>query len=80
MSASSRWNPRIGVTYTVLNSQIADTLVRERLMAMLFGLEPNDPLTLVGAVAGLATVALTASYAPARRAARIEPNTALRID
>ena len=47
---------------------------------LLFGLEPDDPVTLVVAVVGLATVALAASYAPARRASRIEPNTALRID
>jgi len=30
-------NPRIGVTYTVMTTQIADTLVRERLMATLSG-------------------------------------------
>jgi putative ABC transport system permease protein len=47
---------------------------------LLFGLEPHDPVTLGVAVVGLAAVALAASYAPARRAARIEPNTALRID
>jgi ABC-type antimicrobial peptide transport system permease subunit len=48
--------------------------------SLLFGLEPDDPITLGVAVVGLAAVALAASYAPARRAARIEPNTALRID
>ncbi len=48
--------------------------------AMLFGLEPHDPLTLGVAVMGLAAVAFAASYAPARRAARIEPNTALRVE
>jgi ABC-type antimicrobial peptide transport system permease subunit len=47
---------------------------------LLFGLEPHDPVTLGVSVVGLAAVALAASYAPARRAARIEPNTALRID
>jgi predicted permease len=151
-------SPRIGVAYTLLDAQIADTLVRERLMAtlsgffgglavvltlvglygvvaytvarrtneigirmalgasrgnvvsmilreagalvligivtglllalaggkaaaaMLFGLQPYDPLTLAAAVASLAAVAFAASYAPARRAARIEPNTALRVE
>jgi putative ABC transport system permease protein len=46
--------------------------------AMLFGLKPYDPATLVMAVAILAAVAVTASYLPARRAARLEPMMALR--
>jgi putative ABC transport system permease protein len=151
-------NPRIGVTYTVMATQIADTLVRERLMAtlsgffgglaaaltliglygviaytvarrtneigirvalgasrsnvlsmilreagllvsigitagivlalaggsaagaLLFGLEPYDPLTLAFAAALLSAVAIAASYFPARAAARIDPMVALRIE
>ena len=46
--------------------------------AMLFGLQPSDPVTLLMAVAGLATVAAAASYLPARRAARLDPMVALR--
>jgi putative ABC transport system permease protein len=46
--------------------------------ALLFGLGPQDPVTLVSAVALLATVALAASYLPALRAARLEPTVALR--
>jgi predicted permease len=45
---------------------------------MLFGLKPNDPTTIAGAMAMLALVALLASYAPARRASRLEPMQALR--
>jgi putative ABC transport system permease protein len=151
-------DPRIGVTYTVMTSQIRDTLVRERLLAtlsggfgglaaaltvvglygliaytvtrrtteigvrmalgatraniarlmlretslllaagvvlgvvaalaggraaaaLLFGVKPYDPLTLAGAVVGLAIVAFAASYLPARRATRIEPVAALRVE
>ncbi len=151
-------NPHIGVTYTVMTTQIADTLVRERLMAtlsgffgglaaaltlvglygviaytvarrtneigirmalgagrgavlsmilreagllvsigiaaglalalaggsaastLLFGLKPDDPLTLACAAALLAAVALAASYLPARAASKIEPIVALRIE
>jgi hypothetical protein len=45
---------------------------------MLFGLEPNDPLTLLMAACGLAAVAIVASYLPARRAANLSPTVALR--
>lgn len=46
--------------------------------AMLFGLKPYDPATLVFAVVGLGAVAIAASYIPARRAAALQPMTALR--
>jgi predicted permease len=46
--------------------------------AMLFGLQPHDPLTLAIAMSVLATVAVAASYLPARRASRLDPMVALR--
>ena len=45
---------------------------------LLFGVEPNDALTYVVVLAVLVTVAVLASFVPARRAAKIEPLTALR--
>jgi ABC-type antimicrobial peptide transport system permease subunit len=48
--------------------------------SLLFGLEPWDPATLMFAAGVLATVALAASYLPARAAARISPVTALRVE
>jgi predicted permease len=45
---------------------------------LLYGLKPWDPTTLVIATAGLGLVATLASWIPARRAARLEPTTALR--
>jgi len=46
--------------------------------ALLFGLKPRDPVTLLMATVLLAVVALTASYLPARRAARLDPIASLR--
>jgi putative ABC transport system permease protein len=46
--------------------------------AMLFGLKPYDSGTLALAAALLAAVTVAASYLPARRAARLEPVSALR--
>jgi ABC-type antimicrobial peptide transport system permease subunit len=46
--------------------------------SLLFGLKPNDPATLIGAMLLLGGVALVASLGPARRAARLDPMQALR--
>ena len=47
---------------------------------LLFGVTPTDPFTYVTSAIGLIAVALAASYAPARRAARIDPIVTLRAD
>jgi putative ABC transport system permease protein len=48
------------------------------LTSMLFQVKPNDPLVYLGVAVLLGSVTLLASYAPARRAARIDPLSALR--
>ena len=46
--------------------------------SFLYGLPPNDPLTLFLAAAVLAGVAFVAGYLPARRASLLDPMTAIR--
>jgi predicted permease len=48
--------------------------------ALLFGVEPYDPVTLTASVALLLGIAALATFAPARRAAHIDPVRALRLD
>ena len=57
------------------------SLAATRLLeGVLVGVEPTDPSSFAGAAAVLATVALLASWIPARRAARIDPAEALRAE
>ncbi|HLK67277.1 MAG TPA: ABC transporter permease [Bryobacteraceae bacterium] len=46
----------------------------------LYGVAPDDPLTLTAAAGLLVAVALGAAYLPARNAARLDPMTALRAE
>jgi len=46
--------------------------------ALIFGMQPNDPLTLILAVVVLAAIATLASFLPAKRASTLNPIQALR--
>ncbi|HEX5235642.1 MAG TPA: FtsX-like permease family protein [Silvibacterium sp.] len=53
-------------------------LLTRSVQSMLFGLKPDDPLTLASAALLLLAVALLASFDPARAASRVNPIEALR--
>ena len=46
--------------------------------SQLYGIQPNDALTIAAATLGIAFVALLAGYVPAQRATRVDPMRALR--
>jgi putative ABC transport system permease protein len=62
----------IGITSAILLCRL--------MVGMLFELKPSDPWTLFSVSLLLAAIAALASYLPARRAARIDPVQALRIE
>ena len=72
-------------TLTLLGVGVGSGLVLSMAAArgansLLYGLQANDPLTLLGAAGFLSSVALAASYIPAYRASRVDPMNALRYE
>ena len=64
----------LGVAIGVAVSWYASRFVEK----LLYGLRPQDPLTLVLAALVLASVGALAGWLPARRAARIDPAIVMR--
>ena len=59
---------------------VAALMLTRALGSMLQGVTPTDPLTFATVVAVTGVVAIAASLGPARRAGRIDPNVALRVE
>jgi len=70
-----------GVTLTIvgtlLGAGVALGLTRY-VNSMLYGVQTDDPFTMIGAAVLLTVVALAACYIPARRTTRVDPMVALR--
>jgi predicted permease len=66
----------VGAVVGVLGALAGTTVIR----GWLYGIERNDPTTIVAAAAVLIVVALFASYLPALRAARVDPIRAMRAE
>ncbi len=64
-----------------LGAGLLGSLAASRLLAsQLYGVAPNDPLSIAGVMTVLLAVALGACWIPARRATRVDPLTALRFE
>jgi len=65
-----------GLAVGLIGARLAAVLVR----SLLFGVDPLDPVALVGVTCVLLIAAALACYLPARRAARLDPVIALRCE
>jgi putative ABC transport system permease protein len=59
---------------------VAATLLAPAIASQLYGVSPRDTRTLAAVAVSLIAIAVLASYIPARRATRVDPLTALRVE
>lgn len=70
----------IGVAIGIPSALGASRVSRSVLEQVLFGVEPNDPFTLVAVAGLLVLVVMVAGLLPARKASRVEPIVALQCE
>jgi ABC-type antimicrobial peptide transport system permease subunit len=70
------WLVGLGVILGLVAALGASRLIGNQL----YGVTPNDPVTMIAAALALGVVALLAGYIPARRATRVNPMLALRYE
>jgi putative ABC transport system permease protein len=68
------------VSAGIIAGVIASLWLTKLLRSLLYKITPHDPLTIVAVAAFLLVVSLAASYLPSRRATRIDPMSALRVE
>jgi ABC-type antimicrobial peptide transport system permease subunit len=66
------WGAALGIVLALYVARL--------IAAFLYDVSPRDPAAMAVATAALLSVALAASWLPARRAARVDPVTALRTE
>jgi predicted permease len=70
------WTVGVGIVVGLAAAAVAT----RGLSSMLFGIEPTDPITYLGAALLVAAVAGAATLVPARRAASLDPTVAIRVE
>lgn len=70
----------VGLAVGLVGALASTRLLTSVLDPMLFGVKPTDPLTLGAVVVLLGSVAVLASYLPARRATAVDPVQSLRAE
>jgi len=73
------YGTKLAVLGVAVGSLTALVLTRS-VSSLLYGISEHDPLTFVGVAVLLVSVAVIASYIPARRAMRADPLVALRYE
>ena len=64
----------IGLALGVIGSLLATRLIQ----GLLFGVTPNDPVTILLVAVAMVAIGVAACWVPARRAAKVDPAVAMR--